>query len=53
MPVSHDSLNNAIDWLSKLDSVAATTNTSACEGLVKAFDDRKVRTNKQNPYFTS
>ncbi|XP_072040207.1 von Willebrand factor A domain-containing protein 3B-like isoform X2 [Amphiura filiformis] len=42
IPVCHDSLNNAIDWLSKLDSVAATTNTSACEGLVKAFDDRKV-----------
>ena len=42
VPVSRDSLQNAMDWLRNLDSVAATTKTSACEGVRKAFEDKNV-----------
>ncbi|XP_038055504.1 von Willebrand factor A domain-containing protein 3B-like [Patiria miniata] len=42
VPVSRDSLQNAIDWLHNLDSVAATTKTSGCEGIRKAFEDKNI-----------
>ncbi|XP_033631480.1 von Willebrand factor A domain-containing protein 3B-like isoform X2 [Asterias rubens] len=42
VPVSRDSLQNAMDWLRNLDSVAATTKTSACEGVRKAFEDKNI-----------
>lgn len=40
--VTKDSLNQAMEWVRTLDGVAATTETSACEGILKAFTDRNV-----------
>ncbi|XP_071510905.1 von Willebrand factor A domain-containing protein 3B-like [Diadema antillarum] len=42
VPVTRDSLNEAMEWVRGLDSVAATTETSACEGVLKAFTDRNI-----------
>ncbi|XP_030837027.1 von Willebrand factor A domain-containing protein 3B isoform X4 [Strongylocentrotus purpuratus] len=40
--VTKDSLNQAMEWVRTLDGVAATTETSACEGILKAFTDRNI-----------
>nr|XP_054754634.1 von Willebrand factor A domain-containing protein 3B-like [Lytechinus pictus] len=42
VPVTKDSLNQATEWIRTLDSVAATTETSACEGILKGLTDRNV-----------
>ncbi|XP_041462948.1 von Willebrand factor A domain-containing protein 3B-like isoform X3 [Lytechinus variegatus] len=42
VPVTKDSLNEATEWIRTLDSVAATTETSACEGILKALTDRNI-----------
>lgn len=42
VPVTRDSLDQAGTWIRNLDSVAATTKTSACEAILKAVQDRNV-----------
>ncbi|XP_033127520.1 von Willebrand factor A domain-containing protein 3B-like isoform X2 [Anneissia japonica] len=42
VPMSPESINSAIDWLMCLDTVAATTQNSALEGVNKAFADGNI-----------
>ncbi|KAJ8028013.1 von Willebrand factor A domain-containing protein 3B [Holothuria leucospilota] len=42
VPVTRDSLDQAATWIRQLDSVAATTKTSACEAILRAFQDRNI-----------
>ncbi|XP_041356704.1 von Willebrand factor A domain-containing protein 3B-like isoform X3 [Gigantopelta aegis] len=40
VPVTHDTVENAIQWMWNLDRLAAVSNTATCEAVLRALNDK-------------
>lgn len=47
LPVTHDTIEGAVQWLWGLDRLAPVSKTATCEAVVKALQDRNV-----GPYYS-
>ena len=42
VPVTHDTIQGAIQWLWDLDRLAGVSNTSCVEAMLRALEDKQV-----------
>ena len=52
VPVTSESLEQAVSWLWKLDRIAPVSTTGTCEAVVKAMNDPQVKSLFNNDTFT-
>ena len=42
VPVTHDTIQGAVDWLWNLDRLAPVSKTATCEAIIRAMTDQNV-----------